>query len=303
MSILVKKSLFIGLLPFFLSNLLAQGAVLQVVTKKVEKHFSYKEGYELNVEGEKALVTIDTWDKDEIFVAMELIAKHTDVTIAEKDLESLHYVMKRIKNKIYLRNFLKSGQDEGKVASTLLVRYKIFLPESCPVYIKNHFGEANVSQLTGSLKINSEYSKINLIDIVGILNVSTRFGDLFGQRIDGTMAVNARRSDITLTDIRGHFDIKAQYGKVLISSQDELLDLSIEAKKSDVVLLLPNPQLYGYELSAKNGRIELPKFFEVSTSRPNEYIEQLDVKPPGDYYPSIKVSVTIGDIKVEKKKI
>ncbi len=282
----------------------AQGDILQVVTKKVEKHFTYKDGYELNVEGEKALVTIDTWDKNEVFITLELIAKHTDIQTAEKDLESMRYVMKRIKNKIYLRNFLTNKEElSAQVASILVVKYTIFLPNTCPVYIKNHFGEANVAQLKNSLKINSEYSKINLTDIIGVLNISTRFGDLLGQRIEGNMSVTARRSDITLTDIRGHFDIKSQYGAIFISSSDELLDLNIEAKKTDVVLSLPDPRQYGYELYAKNGQIILPKFLDASTILSNEYLQKVDVKPGADYYPSIKVSVIIGNIEVEKAKL
>lgn len=303
--IVMKKNLVV--LAFFLVvtvSVEAQRDILQVVTKTVEKHFVYKPGYELNVEGEKALVTIDTWDKDEIFVTLELISKHTDARVAEKDLESLKYVTKRIKNKIYLRNFLPAKDvNDAPIASTLIVRYKILLPNTCPVYIKNHFGEANVSKLKSSLKINSEYSKVSLQDIIGILNVSTRFGDLVGQRIDGSMAVTARRSDITLTDIRGHFDITAQYGAIFISSQDELLDLNIDAKKSNVVLSLPDPRVYGYELSAKNGRINLPDYLDASTIQRDNQLQKVDVKPGKDYYPSIKVSVTIGDIKVEKTKI
>ena len=155
MTLQQNKILLFAALFFAALGLNAQGDIIQVVTKKVEKHFSFKDGYELNVEGEKALVTIDTWDKDEIFVTLELVSKHTDAKVAEKDLEALNYVMKRIKNKVYLRNFLAS--EDGvrvKVSSTLLIKYKIFLPDNCPVYIKNHFGEAHVAQLKNSLVLD-----------------------------------------------------------------------------------------------------------------------------------------------------
>ncbi|MBK9012651.1 MAG: hypothetical protein IPM82_00365 [Saprospiraceae bacterium] len=51
---------------------------LQVVTKVMENTFPYKNGTEVNIEGEKAEIKVETWNRSEVKVLVELIAKHTD---------------------------------------------------------------------------------------------------------------------------------------------------------------------------------------------------------------------------------
>jgi hypothetical protein len=275
---------------------------VQVVTRSVEKKFDYKTGDEINIEGEKAEVSIESWQKQQIFIKIELIAKHPEKAVAEKDLGKLTYEAKRVKNKVYLRNFVSVPEGQAKPQSKLSVRYTIFLPETCPVYLKNHFGSASISNLTNSLRVNSKFSKIDLIDIQGLIEVTTRFGDLIGERLDGRMNVNARRSDVMLHDIKGSYDIQAYYGMVKIFSDDELLDLKVDAEKADVFLYAPNPAMYGYKLTSKQGKINLPKSFDVKEVQNTQVLKQVEVRPiEQEYYQNVTIRVTFGNITVDKK--
>jgi hypothetical protein len=275
---------------------------VQVVTKSIEKKFDYKTGDEINIEGEKAEVSIESWQKQQISIKVELIAKHPEKAIAEKDLGKLTYEAKREKNKIYLRNFISVPEGQAKPQSKLSVKYTIFLPETCPVYLKNHFGSATISNLTNSLRVNSKFSKIDLIDIQGLIEVTTRFGDLIGERLDGRMSVNARRSDVMLHDIRGSYDIQAYYGMVKIFSEDELLDLTVDAEKADVFLYAPNPGMYGYKLTSTQGKINLPKSFDVKEVQNTQVLKQVEVRPiEQEYYQNVTIRVTFGNITVDKK--
>ncbi len=275
---------------------------VQVVTKSVEKKFDYKTGDEINIEGEKAEVSIESWKKQQIFIKIELVAKHPEKAVAEKDLGKLTYEAKREKNKIYLRNFVSVPEGQIKPQSKLSVKYTILLPETCPVYLKNHFGSASISNLTNSLRVNSKFSKIDLVDIQGLIEVTTRFGDLIGERLDGRMSVNARRSDVMLHDIRGSYDIQAYYGVVKIFSEDEMLDLTVDAEKADVFLYAPNPGMYGYKLTSKQGKINLPKSFDVKEVQNTQVLKQVEVRPiEQEYYQNVTIRVTFGNITVGKK--
>ncbi len=55
--------LFMSLLTCATAPVIAQTIKVQVITKKIEKNFQYKDGYEVNIEGEKAEVNIQTWEK------------------------------------------------------------------------------------------------------------------------------------------------------------------------------------------------------------------------------------------------
>lgn len=273
---------------------------VQSITKKIEKSFTYRNGYEVNVEGEKAEVIVESWDKDEIKVQLELTAQHPDKAIAEKDLEDIKYLADKVKNKIYLRNYLSKKEGEPEPQSVLSAKYIIYVPEKCPVYLKNYFGTINVSNLFNSVKINSQFSKIALDNLQGFMDVTTRFGDLIGANLDGEMTLNARRSDVTLKDIKGRYDLTTQYGIVKLWANKDLLSLNINADKSDVFLYNVNPAQFAYNLTAQSGGIDFPNNLKYSTLQNNKEVKRIQFKPVTEYYATITVSVSFGNIFVGK---
>ena len=70
----IKFRIFLCLcLWSFLHQLNAQSGAVQVVTKRIDKTFSYRDGYEVNVDGVRAEVSIVTWSKPEIKVQIDFI--------------------------------------------------------------------------------------------------------------------------------------------------------------------------------------------------------------------------------------
>lgn len=275
---------------------------VKVVTKKIEKTFNYRSGIEVNIEGEKAEVNIETWDKANIQVVLEIIAKHPEQQVAEKDLERVRYLADRVKNKIYLRNYISNEEKQGTPESSLSARYTITLPEDCPVYLKNNFGLANISNLSNHLRINSQFTKMNLTNIQGELDIRTRFGDLIGNGIDGNVSINSRRSNLYLNEIKGTFNIQAHYGVLEIFADNNLLDLNLDANKSDVFLYSPDPGIFSYDLTAQSSDLILPNSlgFKFEDNTPN--LTKANFKPKQEVYANIAITIQLGSLKVEKKK-
>lgn len=297
----IRILFFLFLLPGATTTVAAQNT-LQVVTKKIEKSFPFRDGYEVNIEGEKAAVVIQSWEKNEILVRLELTAKHADQATAERDLEAMNYVTQRVKNKIYLRNYLSAAEGSPKPESNFTASYVIYVPERCPVYLKNYFGEASISNLTNRLRVHGEFSKIGLENIQGVIDLKTRFGDILGQHLDGQVAINARRSDIILREISGSYDITAQYGVIKIFAEDQLLKLNIDADRSDVYFYNPDPETYAYNLTANYGRITFPSNLEFTQLEDQPDLKKISFRPPQEFFANITITVTIGDIYVEKAR-
>ena len=287
-----------------LAPLIAGGQTtdLHVITKRLEKVFAFKPGYEVNIEGEKADVQVETWDKPQIAVRLELVARHPDKATAEADLEKIRYLVERVKNKVYLRNYISVKEGEKKPESNLQARYVITVPEECPVYLKNYFGEATISNLTRSFRFFGEFSKIDLENVQGNIDLRSRFGDIFGKFLDGNVSIASRRSDITLEEIKGRFDIQAQYGVVSILSVAGLLDLNIEAEKGDVYLFDPKLEEYAYTLTARHGQVNYPNGLGLELLSEQQELKKMEFKPNQEYYPSITIAVTFGDVYLAKEK-
>lgn len=278
------------------------GKQLHVITKRLDKSFAFKTGYEVNIEGEKAEVVIETWEKPEISVRMELIARHPEKAVAEADLEKMKFMAERVRNKIYLRNYISAEEGEAKPQSNLEARYLITLPAECPVYLKNYFGISNVSNLANRFRFFGEFSKIGMENVQGAIDLRSRFGDIVGRSLGGEVSINAHRSDITLEDIQGRYDIDAQYGIIRILSSAGLLDLDINAEKSDIYLFDPKLNDFGFLLTAQEGQINYPGDLRMNFLSNTESLKKVEVKPKQEYYPSITITVTFGDIYLEKEK-
>ena len=287
-----------SILIFLLATVsLFSQTTLQIVSKTIEKRMPYKNGYEFNIEGERAEIKVETWDKDEVKVLTEIIAKHPDKAIAERDLDLMEYSAEQHGKDIYFRNYIsKKGV---KPESELKAIYTVTLPADCPVYLKNNFGLTDVSNLTNSLKIHSEFSKILLENLKGQIGVNSRFGDITGSRIDGDVNFTTRRSDITLHEIKGNWNINAQYGvmRFFTNPSPELLTMNINAEKSDVYFFDPQPNYYGYTLTAHYGNISVPNDLKFN------YLENSDQLKKAIFssqmgQSNISIKISFGDITI-----
>lgn len=273
---------------------------LEVVTKTLEKTIPYKDGYELNIEGQKAEIKVETWDRADIKVHTKLIAKHPNRKTAEKDLAAMTYSADQHGDMIYFRNYVSTKEGEKGPESDLTAIYTITLPEDCPMYVKNQFGLTNVNNLTNSLKIHSEYSKVLLDNLSGKITIDTYFGDLEGRNIDGDVRIDARRSDLTLYDIMGRWDINAQYGivKLFTDPMHNLASLDITAEKADVYFFDPNPTVYGYTLTARYGNITAPRDLKFNYVENTQQIKKaiFTAQPGGKG--NIFIKISFGDIVI-----
>ncbi len=289
----------LAVLNILLPALLRAQPTVQVATKTIEQTYAYKAGYEVAVEGEKAEIFVETWAKPQVSVRVELTAKHGSLDMAKRDLDDLVFVAEQVKNKIYLRNTRKDKN--RKADSQLIVHYYITLPEECPVYVKNYFGAANISNLRNRLRIFGEFSQININNLTGMLDIRTRFGDILGERIDGNVTINARRSDITLADIGGSFTINAQYGVLRLTPNAALRDLQINAEKSEVHLVDPHGNSFAYTLTSAHGQLSLPSGLRTIELENTPEIRRVQVRPRKENFASITVTVTFGDLYLERQ--
>lgn len=292
--------ILIFLAGMLLTNALSGQTTLQVVSKKIEKSWPYVDGSEVNIEGEKAEIKVETWESNEVKVVVEIISKHPDKNIAERDVKAMIFKDEQHSNNIYFRNYVDKNL---KPESDLTVTYTVTLPEDCPVYLKNHFGLTYVSDLTNALTIVSEFSKIFLNNLQGNIGVTTRFGDVDGEFIDGNVSINSRRSDVTLREIKGNWDINSQYGVIKLFTvpypSAGLLSLNIEAEKSDVYFFDPQPDKYGFNLIGYHSTITVPQDLKLN------YIENTDEMKKAIFSSkmrdanSISIKISFGDIIIK----
>ena len=89
-----KKLVAAIAMAFVLVSVSFGQTTLKVASKSLKEHFNYLPGMEVNVEGQKAEIVIETWDKNSVEIIIDFIAKHPSEMIAKKDLKCIKYSYK-----------------------------------------------------------------------------------------------------------------------------------------------------------------------------------------------------------------
>ncbi len=300
----MKRTFFLLFFFFSMASVFYGQSTLQLITKKVEKDFVYKKDYELNLEGEKADVQVESWEKDQISVRIEFSAQHPTKAIAQRDLEYIHYQTERVKNKIYLRNYLSVPEGKPQPASTLKAKYYIKVPSDCPVYLKSKFGVIRIRDLSNEVRLNSQFTNIGLENIQGIIDVNSKFGDLEGKFIDGSMMVHSRRTDITLRELKGKYDLKTSYGTLNIFADPNVADLKLTADHTKIHLVSTDPSRFSYNIEAKHSDLSLPDQmnFNLLETGNDPAVKTLHYKPQKEYYANFTIVVTFSEFTLSTDK-
>ncbi len=290
---------FISFVMYFggINLLQAQDIALQVMTKTIEKEIPFEEGQYLKIEGEKSEVDIISWDKDYIDVKVQMISKHPELAVAKEDIQHLYFETVIHKKEILLRDTIADTGSE--IRSGLKAIYSISVPKNCKIELSNYFGQANITDLSHGLEVNSEFCNVQLENIAGHIKVDTYYGDLIGVMINGDMNLSAKRSNVTLSEISGKFDIKAYKGIVKIFANQAFLDLNIDAEKTDVFFYDSSLSAYNFNLKSRNGgAIDLPDNLLVDyNNTPN--IKNAIIKPDTELSGiRVAINVSYGDIKI-----
>ncbi len=289
-----------SLILFLMPLLVGAQTTLQVVTKTIEKNFTYREGINLNIKGEKAVVEVRSWEKDEIKVVLDLIARHPEKKQAEIDLEKLEYYLDDFDNMVVLQNTIQKDNENYPV-SNLKAYYSIYLPPQCPVFVENNYGKINIRDLMNQLKIDSEFCKIHLDRLTGDIWIDTQFGDIEGHDLDGQVTINSHRSDITLYEAKGSYDINANYALIRIFADESLVNLDIAAEKSDVQFFHTAPASQSYTLVAQYGGISTPPNMNLNWLENSDQMKRAQYRPTREMTGvSVNIQVSFGTIKVDR---
>ena len=278
------------------TGIIAQKTTLQVVTQTIQKEWTWQLNQTLMINGENAIIKVEAWDKNSIQSTTELIAKHPDRKIAERDLQVQKAIAKTTKGTILIGNQLVLEEGMQKPKSNLKAKFTIYVPENCALRIKNRFGSIEIKGIKNTVEINSQFTKIYLQKVKGKMELSSNFGDILGQQLTGKIKIDANRSDIQLDQPSGNFVIAAKYGAItIVEDKNRQFDLDIKGKKINVIFIEPVLFAHNFRLATEFGEITLPmntafKFIENSQQRKEAILNRKSNTS------QISVTLSFGDI-------
>jgi hypothetical protein len=295
---LIKKTLFLLLLLRGLLSTADAQTTLQVVSKNVDKSMDFKMGNSLEINVEKADLTVKSWASPQVKIQVELLAKHPQLETAKRDLNTLKFVTETIGKTIYIRNYVAIDKGKEKPTSDLRAIITVWLPAETPITIKNSFGKTNVQQFNGRVDLTLEFCKTKLSQLKGETLVNARFGDVEADNINNKLTITSNRANLNLKLLRGVTLINATYGKIIVEADRSLTALTVNADKADVDITNPRNAAINYFLSADYGSISTPKSLNFNYLENSKNKKRLNLQTTASAS-KVAISTSFGSILIQ----
>ncbi len=225
----LKYSLFtLGML--FAMTLIADGQ--NAKKKYVEKNYKVNKTTKLQIKNTFGDVEINSWEKKEFSIKVEMIGKGRNEAASQRILEGIEIDITESSAEIVFETEIsdlkkKNRGDRGRFE----VNYTVYMPEGNLLEIKNSFGDVAMGNRDNDLDLDLSYGSMKVGDVKGNSKIKLSFGSgSIAQVKRGDMTVKYSDfeidkanildftqsfSDIEIGEVAA-IDIKSKYGKIAI---------------------------------------------------------------------------------------
>lgn len=273
---------------------------VQVVTKVIEKEFTYTEGQRLRLAAQKADVIVKGWSRSSVSVRLRLVARHSDRATAERELNVHQYVAEVQNGQIELSNRFVIPPRAGKLQSQLKAVYEISLPTRMLLTLSNSFGDIHVSDVAGDVSLTFEFGKLTLEDIGGKLAVTSTYGDIDGRNLNASLTLKAEKADITLRDLGGTVTLQSRYGKLTVLPATTLHALKIEAARTEILVTTKRIVDFRFDVISAFADIRVPDGLTDQLSKYNG--KQVFSYQPAGRKPDITILNSYSPVIIQGEK-
>ena len=233
-----------------------------IVTRTVEKSFSWVAGDVLNIDAEKAEVNVTGWNEPYFQITLQLSARNSSKSVAEKDLDLIKYSIQKNKSQISLKNALALPSNQKALTSLCKVVYTIKAPNGTAVNLKNFLGDCNIANLNTQAILNTEFGNITLRNVQGKWEVNSKFSDLNAYAFNGALVCKANKADVAIEAFGGDLDVETFYGTVNLKLQSKMRHVQVYGYRTEVMMETADFDLYNYQVSTLFSDIIVPAAYD-----------------------------------------
>ncbi|MHB0755087.1 hypothetical protein [Polaribacter sp. M15] len=208
MTYIYKITYLFLLIPFFaLANI---DGKKEEKSKKITKEYTVSSDAKVAISNKYGNLNIVTWSKNRVEFEILITVKGNDLDDVEEKLESIDVEFENATNYIAATTILEKNQSSWsfwKKSSNLSykINYKVKIPNTSTVDLKNDYGSIYLGNLSGIANINCDYGKI----IVGNLTANNN-------------TINLDYCSSSTIDFIKSGDINVDYSKITIDKAEDL---------------------------------------------------------------------------------
>lgn len=227
--------------------------------KTIEKSYVVSEATALKFSNSFGKIHLETWDKNQVAVNIEIIVNASSETRAQELLDKINVSIddRNPKNELSFSTSI-DGRNSGRNAS-FEINYRIDMPRNNSLDLKNSFGDVYVGPLGGKVKLDVQYGNLNTGALTGDADVKLAFGSGFSS-IESFKKGELRISYSKLSvEEMGDVEVDSQFSTFEV---DQVGSMDLTGKYGDVEIgeikhLVANVNFSGFEIDQVHQDIEL----------------------------------------------
>lgn len=237
--------------------------------KSFDKTYKVSNTDQLNIENKFGKVHVNTWNRKEIQVRVDVIARAGSEQNAQRILDGINISENRDGKMISLRTEMGSIKVAGNSNRSFEINYTIFMPEDNPVAIKNSFGDvfladfkgkADVTVKYGSLKANNLSNPANNIRLAfgsgncGFINqgnIDVSYADFSVEGTNGLQG-SSKFSDLKIGSLGEVLTMEVKYGSFKVDNiSRNVRRINVESGFSPVSLNFADNTAFNFDVNVQ----------------------------------------------------
>ena len=224
--------------------------------KFIEKTHKVSASTVLRVENKFGKVEINSWEKNEFSIKVEMIGKGRNEERAQRILDNIDVDISEsgaeVSYKTQIPNNNKNKNDEG-----FEINYTIYMPESNRLKVRNSFGDVTMGNRSADLDLDVSYGSMKVGNVEGFSDIRLSFGSgSIENTQEGDFTVKYSKLDI---ESGTKMDVEQGFSDVEIGEVD---DLEIESKYGGLEIekarkIDAEVHFSGFEIEELTGSLEL----------------------------------------------
>ena len=201
--------------------------------KEVNKTYQVSPTTSISFTNSFGRMHINTWDKNEVQVNIEIITRASSESKAKDMLDRIKINIDDANpsSGITFKTSLSNTRNSGN--QSFEINYTVSMPKNNPLYMKNSFGDTYLADYSGSLTLNESYGNLKAEDLEGENNIDLSFGggtSTIESLKKGNLKVSYSNLQVGLI---GQAEVNSQFSNIEI---EKAVDISLLSKYGEVKL-------------------------------------------------------------------
>lgn len=283
--------------------------------KTFEKTYKVNSSDVLNIDNRYGRVHVNTWNKNEIKVKVDMIARAGSESKASEMLSRMHVNEEREGKNIILRTIYESARVSGPSSSE--INYTVYMPEENAITLKNKYGDVYLAALKGKADVDVKYGNLKcdrLSNANNTLKLAYGSGSCsyinggnlqvayFNMNVAEAKELNgfSKYSDLTIGKLDEELSMDLKYGSFRVNNiSSNVRNIRLASTYIPISLNFADNSAFNFDVNVQYGNFKVNKDLVSITSIEKDYTSADYKGKFGSASPKAAVSITskYGDVR------